>query len=148
MFRLLSALTAAVTAGLLFVAGSPAAAATTPGVIVDYGSPSVVKQRPTSIWAAKDVQFTKVAWKRVGATTATASAVMRLNTCTPSCADARYVSQRATLTFRVVSKGRTPYFNCVRADLGTGPVASLWRSKRITLPLSPAAFDGKIRCSV
>ncbi|WP_067494977.1 hypothetical protein [Actinoplanes sp. TFC3] len=114
------------------VSAVPAAAAAKPAVIVDYGvTPAKVKVKPATFRPYKDVEFTSVHWTKLTATTGAATAVQRVNTCKPSCADGNYKSDKVTLTFSKVRS--TPRHQKVFAQVKV-TVTRTHKSTTLALP--------------
>jgi hypothetical protein len=109
--------------GLMVSSPVVAQARPLPGVPSDFmiTHPKIVA-RPTMIVLSGDGSFyiDKIHFTKRATTYANAVGTINSNDCIPYCAAGHYRKVRVTLLFRVVTKARTPYFNCVRA---TEPVS-------------------------
>ena len=140
-------LVAAAAVAATLAAPATAQAAPLPGVPSNSTKP-VVQQKPKTVYfgMTTHVVLERVKWTRVTPTFANATATLDINTCEPYCAIGRHKTQKVKLVFRVVTKAKQPYFNCVRVDIPNGPVSSLVETDQMNLPLSPAAYREKIDC--
>jgi hypothetical protein len=126
---------------------SGAGATSLPGVPSNGVRPEI-QQRPSSVsfGTGGDLRLTDIEWGRGTATHARATGTVAVNSCDPDCASGGLRTQRAELTFRVVTHADVPYFNCVRVHLGPGPAATSLGAHELNLPLSPAAYRGTVSC--
>ncbi|MET8152569.1 hypothetical protein ACIBSW_16120 [Actinoplanes sp. NPDC049668] len=113
----LSRLAAAATVVAVAFAGltaSPAQAAAKPGVVVDYAYHQI-KVKPKSIRPYKDLDFSKLRWTSLTASTGYATGVQNVNTCIPDCAAGNYRHTKVKLKFtRVRSSDCRKVFTRVR----------------------------------